>query len=141
IALLGLTQIGFFLSVGFTLIKSKQATYTSDIFELFGFGGISISLYIYAIVFFFLGYFLYATIAAMLGSLVSRVEDVQHLLLPMILLIMLAFFIAIFGTTSPTSTFITVTSFIPFFSPMIMFLRVGMLDIPFWEVSLAIGIL
>lgn len=141
IALLGLTQIGVFVAVGFMMLNSKQSTYSSEVFEFFGFEGISFSLYFYAILFFFLGYFLYATIAAMLGSLVSRVEDVQHLLLPMIFLIMIAFFIAVYGTTSPTAKLITITSFIPFFSPMIMFLRVGMLDVPIWEVLLSVGLL
>src|SRR5699024_12858739 len=39
------------------------------------------------------------------------------------------------------ATFITISSFIPFFSPMIMFLRVGMLEVPAWEIALSIGIL
>ena len=34
-----------------------------------------------------------------------------------------------------------VASFIPFFSPMVMFLRIGMLEIPFWEIALSLGIL
>ncbi len=41
----------------------------------------------------------------------------------------------------PESTLVTVASYIPFFSPMLMFLRVGMLDTPVWEVALSIGIL
>ncbi|WP_250626385.1 hypothetical protein [Bacillus subtilis] len=41
---------------------------------------------------------------------------------------------------APDAGFITVTSFIPFFTPMIMFLRVGMLDIPFWQAAVGIGI-
>ena len=49
---------------------------------------------IYAAVFFILGYFLYATLAALLGSLVSRTEDVQQMIMPMSLLIVVAFIIA-----------------------------------------------
>src|SRR5699024_7301213 len=87
------------------------------------------------------GYLLYATLAAMLGSLVSRIEDVQQFMTPMIFLIAIAFFIAVFGLNMPQSTFVTVSSYIPFFSPMLMFLRVGMLDIPVWEVALSIALL
>lgn len=54
-------------------------------------------IYIYAIVFFLLGYFLYATLAAMLGSLVSRIEDVNQLIMPMTMLIVIAFVIAMTG--------------------------------------------
>src|SRR5699024_952245 len=99
------------------------------------------SLFIYAVVFFLLGYLLYATLAAMLGSLVSRVEDVQQLILPMTFLIMIAFFIAMFGLNMPESKLVVISSYIPFFSPMLMFLRVGMVDVPVWEVALSIGIL
>src|SRR5699024_4135758 len=107
----------------------------------FGFSSTSTSIYFYAILFFLLGYFLYATISAMLGSLVSRVEDVQQLILPIIFLVMIAFFIAMYGLGQPHATFITVSSFIPFFSPMIMFLRVGMVDVPVWQVGVSIAIL
>src|SRR5690625_5133199 len=77
----------------------------------------------------------------MLGSLVSRVEDVQQLIMPMVFLVIIAFFIAMFGLSVPDSKFVTISSYIPFFTPMVMFLRVGMLNIPAWEIVLAIGLL
>ncbi|SEQ40954.1 ABC-2 type transport system permease protein [Virgibacillus subterraneus] len=141
IALLGLTQVGIIIGVGYSLIMSKQEELTGGVFDYFGIQNTSASVYIYAIVFFLLGYLLYATLAAMLGSLVSRTEDVQQMIMPMILLVMIAFFIAMFGLEAPDSSFVKITSYIPFFAPMLMFLRVGMLDIPFWEVALSIGIL
>ncbi|MGP4106573.1 ABC transporter permease [Virgibacillus sp. L01] len=141
IALLGLTQVGIIIGVGYSLIMSKQNELTGGVFDYFGIQNTSASVYIYAIVFFLLGYLLYATLAAMLGSLVSRTEDVQQMIMPMIFLVMIAFFIAMFGLEAPDSSFVTVTSYIPFFAPMLMFLRVGMLDIPIWEVALSIGIL
>ncbi|GAE24897.1 ABC transporter [Halalkalibacter wakoensis JCM 9140] len=54
---------------------------------------------------------------------------------------MIGFFIAMFGLGAPESTFITVTSYIPFFTPMVMFLRVGMLNIPTFEPILGIIIM
>lgn len=141
IALLGLTQVGLVILVGYGMITVKAEELTGGLFEEFGVQNTSLSVYIYAIIFFVLGYLLYATLAAMLGSLVSRVEDVGQMIMPMIFLIMIAFFIAIFGLNAPDSTIVNISSFIPFFSPMLMFLRVGMLDVPIWEVSLSIGIL
>lgn len=141
IALLGLTQVGIIIGVGYSLIMSKQNELTGGVFDYFGIQNTSASVYVYAIVFFLLGYLLYATLAAMLGSLVSRTEDVQQMIMPMIFLVMIAFFIAMYGLEAPDSSFVTVTSYIPFFAPMLMFLRVGMLDIPIWEVALSIGIL
>lgn len=141
IGLLGLTQILVLVGVGYLLIANKLSEYSEGFFEVFGFSSTSTSIYFYAILFFLLGYFLYATISAMLGSLVSRVEDVQQLILPIIFLVMIAFFIAMYGLGQPDATFITVSSFIPFFSPMIMFLRVGMVDVPVWQVGVSIAIL
>ena len=141
IGLLGLTQLLIFFIAGYSFILRKNDLVSEVATEMIGLNQFSISIYLYAILFFILGYFLYATIAAMLGSLVSNVEDVQHLLLPNVMLIMVAFFISIFGLAAPDAKFITITSFIPFFTPMIMFLRVGMLDIPLWEVGLAIALL
>lgn len=141
IALLGLTQVTLFIVVGYGLIVSKQNELTGSFFEFFGIQNTSPAIYIYAIVFFLLGYLLYATLAAMLGSLVSRVEDVQQLVMPMIFLIMIAFFISVFGIGMPDSKFVTISSYIPVFTPMVMFLRVGMLNIPAWEVILGISIL
>src|SRR5699024_8808867 len=125
----------------YSLISTKANTLSGEFFEVVGFTQGSISIYVYAILFFILGYFLYATIAAMLGSLVSRVEDVQQLLMPMVMLIVVAFIIAIVGLGMPEAKFITITSYIPFFTPMIMFLRVGMLDVPVWEVVVSVGLL
>jgi ABC-2 type transport system permease protein len=36
---------------------------------------------------------------------------------------------------------VTITSFIPFFAPLLMFLRVGLIEVPIWEVLLSVGIL
>ena len=106
-----------------------------------GFNEVPVSTIIYAAIFFILGYFLYATLAALLGSLVSRIEDVQQMITPMTLLIVAGFMIAMFGLSAPDTTFVTITSYIPFFTPMLMFMRVGMLNLPVWEPILGILVL
>jgi ABC-2 type transport system permease protein len=141
IGAVGLSQMGLFLAVGYAVILNKKDELEGGFFEYFGLSDIELSTFIYAIVFFLLGYFLYATMAAMLGSLVSRTEDVQQMMMPVILLIVAAFMIAMFGLSTPSSQLVTISSFIPFFSPMTMFLRVGMVDVGMWEIALSIGIL
>lgn len=138
---LGLLQIALFGVVGFIALKTSSSDLTSGVFSFFGFSNVSISTMIFAVVFFLLGYFLYATLAALLGSLVSRTEDVQQLLLPMTFLIIIASFIAFSGLGNPEASYVQIASYIPFFTPLVMFLRVGMLDLPIWEPMLGIGIL
>jgi ABC-2 type transport system permease protein len=141
IGLLSLTQLAVLLSIGYFSIKRNMSSLEGGFFDAFGFGNISLSTIAYAVIFFILGYFLYATLAAFLGSLVSRIEDVQQMITPMTLLVVAGFMIAMFGLGKPDSPFIVITSYIPFFTPMIMFLRVGMLNIPVWESVLGISIL
>ena len=141
IGLVGLLQISIFLMTAFIIFTQKKDEMIGGIMEEFGFTNFDGKIIIYAIIFFLLGYFLYATLSAMLGSLVSRTEDVQQLMMPVTLLIIVAFFIAMYGLGMPNSKIVVIGSYIPFFSPLAMFLRVGLLTIPMWEIALSIGIL
>jgi ABC-2 type transport system permease protein len=141
IGLLSITQMLVILGIGYASINSKIDELNAMTGGALGFSAIPTSTFVYAGIYFILGYFLFATLAAFLGSLVSRIEDVQQLISPMIFLIVAAFMIAMFGLSSPEAPFITISSYIPFFTPMIMFLRVGMLNIPPWEIGLSILIL
>lgn len=141
VGLLSLTQLAVLLGVGYFSIKQNLDSMEGGFFSVFGFGDVPVATIIYAVVFFLLGYFLYATLAAFLGSLVSRIEDVQQMITPMTLIVVAGFMIAMFGLGQPETPFITVTSYIPFFTPMLMFMRVGMLSLPMWEPLLGIAIL
>ncbi|OEI73587.1 hypothetical protein BG616_05030 [Bacillus subtilis] len=141
IGLVGITQLAIIIGAGSLSLKLNQKSETtSSVGGFLNLTDVSATTVIYAVIFFLLGYFLYATLAAFLGSVVSRIEDVQQTITPMTLLVVAGFMIAMFGLNAPDAGFITVTSFIPFFTPMIMFLRVGMLDIPFWQAAAGIGI-
>ncbi|MFC7364409.1 MULTISPECIES: ABC transporter permease [Bhargavaea] len=143
IGTLGLVQMLLFGITGYLAIRSSSSV--SDLSESFfsemGLGDIPATTIIYAIVFFVLGYFLYAVLAALLGSLVSRTEDVASLITPLTLIIVVAFIIAATGLSTPDAAFVTYSSFVPFFAPLVMFLRVGLLDLPWWEPALAIGLM
>jgi ABC-2 type transport system permease protein len=141
IGLAGLTQLAVILAVGYFTMIQKKDELVGGFFEGFGFESLSVGVIIYAVLFFLLGYFLYATLAALLGSLVSRIEDVQQMIMPMTFLIMIGFFISMFGLGNPESSFVTITSYIPFFTPMVMFLRVGMLNLPVYEPFIGIVVL
>ncbi|MDQ0484687.1 ABC transporter permease [Guptibacillus hwajinpoensis] len=142
IALLGITQYTIIIISGYLFMQLQDDEGSQTGFLSFlNFSNLTVSLVVYAIVFFVLGYLLYATILAMVGSLVSRAEEVQQLIMPVQFLIIIAFFIAMFGLSTPSSPFVTIASYIPFFTPVVMFLRVGMLSIPFWEVAISLGLL
>ncbi|WP_128894802.1 ABC transporter permease [Longirhabdus pacifica] len=94
-------------------------------------------LVIYAFVYYILGFFLYATLFGALGSMVSRVEEINQVTLPVMLLVIVGFYISIWGLNIPESSFVVFSSYFPFFTPFVMFLRIIMSDISFWEILLS----
>lgn len=99
------------------------------------------ALLAYAVLFFLTGFFLFATLFAAVGSLVSRTEDLGQAVMPITILSLAGFYISLFSISTPDSTLVKVTSFIPFFSPFVMMLRLGLTDPPVWQVITSIGIL
>ncbi|HAZ39872.1 MAG TPA: ABC transporter permease [Exiguobacterium sp.] len=132
IATVSLVQLSILVGVGYYSAQS------SSLFNQLSLDSLSTRTIIYLFVFFLLGYFLYATLLAALGSLVSRVEDAQQVTLPVILLIVAAFMISMFSLNAPTNQAVVVLSFVPFFTPMVMFLRVMLTDVPLWQVSISL---
>ncbi|WP_215115933.1 ABC transporter permease [Exiguobacterium sp. s80] len=135
IATVSIIQLSLLVGVGY---YSGQK---SSLFDQLSLDSLSIQTVVYLFVFFLLGYFLYATLLAALGSLVSRVEDAQQVTIPVIMLIVAAFMISIFSLNAPTNQAVVVLSFIPFFTPMLMFLRVMLTDVPMWQILLSIGLM
>lgn len=138
---LGILQIIIYGVTGYIALKTSATEVPGGFSDFFSMKDVSISTLVYAAVFFVLGYFLYATLAALLGSLVSRAEDVQQMIMPMTMLIVVAFIISATGLGNPELGYVTYASYFPFFAPLVMFLRVGMLDLPMWEPLLSIAIM
>jgi len=70
--------------------------------------------------FFLLGFILYATLYAAAGSMVSRIEDVQQAVGPLIFLAMAGYFAAFAGLNDPNADWVRLLSLVPFFSPYLM---------------------
>lgn len=104
-------------------------------------GAIDPMLIVFAVIFYLLGYFLYSTLYAAVGSIVSRTEDLGQAVMPLTLFSLAGFYLAIFGLTTPNATYVVISSFIPFFSPFLMFMRIGLTDPAWWEVALSLAIL
>lgn len=136
-------QIIIIAAAGF--IASLLGWLDKDQLSIFG-AGIDLSnltpLVITAfVVYFVLGYLLYAMLYAAVGSMVSRTEDLGSSMFPVIMLIMGAFFIGMRSLFDPSSTFVVVSSYIPFFSPIVTFSRIVAGEAGAGEVAITIGIL
>ena len=91
--------------------------------------------------FFLLGFVLYATLYAAAGSLVSRVDDVQQAVGPLIYLAMAGYFVSFFAMNVPDAGWVRLAAFVPFFSPYLMPARMLLTNVELWEVGLAIVLL
>jgi ABC-2 type transport system permease protein len=138
IFLLALTQ-----TLVFVLVAVVNFLPQKDKIQEFGLSleHLDLSLIIYFFLYFVLGFILYATLLAGIGSLVSRTEDLGQAIMPVTLFSVVGFYISIYGLSDPNSGFVTAMSYVPFFTPMLMFLRIGMVGVPFWEVALSFLVL
>lgn len=91
--------------------------------------------------FFLLGFVLYATLYAAAGSLVSRVDDVQQAVGPLIYLAMAGYFVSSFAMNIPDAGWVRLAAFVPFFSPYLMPARMLLTTVEAWEVGLALVLL
>lgn len=91
--------------------------------------------------FFLLGFVLYATLYAAAGSLVSRVDDVQQAVGPLIYLAMAGYFVSFFAMNVPDAGWVRLASLVPFFSPYLIPARMLLSSVEAWEVMLALVLL
>lgn len=80
---------------------------------------------VYILIFFIIGYFIYATLFAIVGSMVSRPDDLSSATMPIVILLMASLSVEIlFVMDYPEGTLTKVTSYIPFTAPMSVLIRI-----------------
>ena len=166
IMLTGVLVGGFSAFVGFDSLMSDSAQ-TQQMMEMAGqMGGVSIEdmtsiaqndselgavlstlkeinyvqLVLAFIIYFALGYLLYASFFAAIGSAVENEADTNQLQMPVTVPLLLAFFIALYAFKSPDSQLVFWGSMIPFTSPIVMLARIPF-GVPVWELVLSIVLL
>jgi len=99
------------------------------------------AILMYFIVFALLGYLLYSMLYGALGSMVSSSQDAAQAQMPMTVMLMLVYLLAITASSNPENFVIRVLSYVPFFTPILMFERLILTSVPGVEVILSIAIL
>lgn len=92
-------------------------------------------------VYFVLGYFLFATIYAGIGSMFNSEEDAQQLVSVATMLLVVPMIVMTPVIKNPSGTLAVVLSLIPFFSPILMYLRIAIQMPPMWQIALSIVIM
>lgn len=104
---------------------------------------IPVDLFVYMMVFFVLGFLVYAFLYAAIGSTVSKLEDINTSVLPITFLFIIAFMIVVFAMAGGNvdTTLMKICSYIPFISPMAMFTRICMSTVAWYEIAISIAVL
>ena len=118
-------------------------SYWGDNFLINSIFNIPPELLVYMLVFFVLGFLIYAFMFGAVGSTASKLEDINTSVMPITMLFIVAFIVVSTALSSGDidNPIMKVCSFIPFTSPMAMFTRIAMSTVPFHEILISIGIL
>ena len=100
-------------------------------------------LFVYMLVFFLLGFLIYAFLYGAISSTVSKLEDINTAVQPVTFLFLFGFMVVIFSMTEGNvdNLLMQVCSYIPFTSPMAMFTRIAMSTVPWYEIAISIAVL
>lgn len=144
IGAVGLTQIGIWSIVVVGLLVYGLASSAAALAE----AGIDVSALSLPwsvlpsfILFFILGYLLYAACFAAVGAIVGDEQEAQQVNFPVMMLIIVPFLLAFPTIENPNATWAAVSSLVPFFSPILMLLRITMDAAALWEVITAVVLL
>ncbi|MEB8009756.1 ABC transporter permease [Staphylococcus pseudoxylosus] len=134
-----LTQISIFVIVGVICFLTFDI---SDMLQGFKVepNELTLQLAVVGFVSLIIGIFSYILLASILGSITSRIEDINQALMPMTLVSMIAFYISIFSVMNPDTLLVKIVSFIPLMSPFVMFVRASTPDVATWEIAVSVGL-
>jgi ABC-2 type transport system permease protein len=98
------------------------------------------SAFAYVLLFFALGYFLYASLYALVGSMVTTAQEGGQLAMPIIMMLVVAFYLVFPVMRGPDSPFAFWVSMVPFFAPITMLVRIMTQTPPAWQIALSLAI-
>ena len=137
----GLTQLLLVFGTAILLYNINEENLQNPIIE--SIFNIPPSLFVYLIVFFVLGFLLYAFMYGAIGSTASKLEDISTSVMPITFLFVIAFTVVVVSMNSGSvdGTLMVAFSYIPFTSPMAMFTRIAMSSVAWYEIAASIAIL
>ena len=92
----------------------------------------------YFFIYFIIGFFMYSTLYAIIGAICNSEEEAQQTGAPLPMLLIIPLMLMFYLFRVPDSTLSVLLSHVPFFSPILMFMRINVLMPPLWEILLNI---
>ena len=105
----------------------------------FDVGAILLEFFQFSGVFLIIGVLMYMLIAAFLGSLITKTEDIGRASGPLTMPVLLGFYIGLFAMAQPENIVVVISSYIPFLTPFVMPFRIATNTVSNLQVWLALG--
>jgi ABC-2 type transport system permease protein len=137
VCLAGLTQVGIWIFSALA-ISSYAVFVMNSSGESVSFPNITPVFIFYFFIFFILGFLLYSTIYALIGSMVTTTQEGGQFVIITVIILMAGLYSVIPIVRDPNSTFATIISLFPFVSPITMPVRIFTEMPPIWQILLSI---
>jgi ABC-2 type transport system permease protein len=136
LGIVGLLQTVLWVGTGYVLLQRSTSMFNlSAAFKL------PVEFLIWGVVFFLLGYAVYASLMAGLGALVPNMREASQATIVVISPLILPMFLMNILINAPHGSVSTALSIIPFTSPIVMMTRLSAGGVPWWQPLLAVLLL
>jgi ABC-2 type transport system permease protein len=136
LGLVGLLQTIIWVGTGRILLAQSGSVFSlSSAFQL------PASFLIWAVIFFLLGYTVYASLMAGLGALVPNMREASQATILVIFPLIIPIFLLSILINDPNGMLAVILSLFPLTSPVTMMLRLSAISVPFWQTLLSAGLL
>lgn len=144
--IIGIASVGLFqFVIWFSAFAALAVMNPSNMVNRVGSAMLKPTEMVLVVIYFLLGFFFYGSIFAALGAMCSSEQEAQQMQIPVTMLLALPLLIMILVLQNPDAVWLQVVSFVPFFTPTLMIVRVSVVGVPLWQIlgsvaSLLLGI-
>ncbi|MFT3744739.1 MAG: ABC transporter permease [Pyrinomonadaceae bacterium] len=137
VGLAGLTQLGIWVGslVAIGIFLATQADMSPILASV---PSITPVMVVYFFAYFIVGYFTYAAIFALIGSMVTTVQEGGQFAFPPIMVMLVGFYFGFAVIRDPNSSLSFWVSISPFFAPLTMPIRILAETPPLWQIGLSL---
>jgi ABC-2 type transport system permease protein len=144
----GLVQLGIWSATGFYITRALArspgqavAPGSLDAGPAFSMPSVSPDLIAVVLVFFLLGFFLYSSVYAAIGSMCSTQQEAQQAATPVTMIIVVGMIFMFSLINEPSGSLARVLTFIPFFTPLVIPVRYAIAPLPLSEVLIGVAVM
>lgn len=136
LGIIGVFQAVLWMGTGFVLLRLSGTTFQLPEEYL-----LPVSVLIWGLIFFLLGYAVYASLMAGVGALAPNLREASQVTLIVIAPLLLPLMMISVLIREPNGTVAVILSLFPLSAPVTMMTRLASANVPLWQILLSIGLL